>query len=125
MSEITTLAIDLGKHLFQLHGVDTRGVAVQQLQLRRTRLLPHLAQTPPCEVVMEACAGSHYWARQIRAFWHKVRLIAPPYVKRSCGVRRMTAMTHRPLLVQPDTGYALCGNQKRRTASHPHSASLT
>jgi len=26
MSEITTLAIDLAKHVFQLHGVDQRGV---------------------------------------------------------------------------------------------------
>ena len=30
---------------------------------------------------MEACGGSHYWAREIAAFGHEVRLIPPIYVK--------------------------------------------
>jgi transposase len=36
-------------------------------------------------VAMEACAGAHYWAREIEKLGHQVRLIAPrfvrPYVK--------------------------------------------
>jgi transposase len=30
---------------------------------------------------MEACAGAHYWAREIGKLGHHVRLIAPAYVK--------------------------------------------
>ena len=30
---------------------------------------------------MEACAGAHYWAREISKLGHHVRLIAPTYVK--------------------------------------------
>ena len=30
---------------------------------------------------MEACAGAHYWAREIAKLGHHVRLIAPAYVK--------------------------------------------
>jgi transposase len=30
---------------------------------------------------MEACGGAHYWAREIAALGHKVRLILPAYVK--------------------------------------------
>lgn len=81
MNEITTLAIDLAKHVFQLHGVDARGVAVLQRQVRRAHLLRVVAQIPRCRVVMEACGGAHYWARQIRRLGHEVRLIAGHYVK--------------------------------------------
>ena len=30
---------------------------------------------------MEACSGAHYWARELAAVGHEVRLIAPRYVK--------------------------------------------
>lgn len=30
---------------------------------------------------MEACASSHYWAREIRKLGHEVRLMPPQYVK--------------------------------------------
>jgi transposase len=30
---------------------------------------------------MEAFGGAHYWAREIGALGHRVRLVAPAYVK--------------------------------------------
>ena len=30
---------------------------------------------------MEACAGAHYWAREITALGHEVRIVPPCYVK--------------------------------------------
>lgn len=30
---------------------------------------------------MEACASSHYWAREIVALGHAVRMVPPAYVK--------------------------------------------
>jgi transposase len=81
VNEITTLAIDLAKMVFQLHGVDARSVAVLRRQVRRGQLLSVLAQLPPCLVAMEACASAHYWGRQIQALGHRVKLIPPQYVK--------------------------------------------
>lgn len=43
-------------------------------------------RTPPTTVALEACGGSHHWARLLSSFGHEVKLIAPqlakPYVKR-------------------------------------------
>jgi transposase len=81
MNEITTLAIDLAKNVFQLHGVDERGVCVLRRQVRRAQLLAVLGQLPGCTVVMEACSGAHHWGRAVQRLGHRVRLIAPQFVK--------------------------------------------
>lgn len=81
MNEITTVGLDLAKSVFQLHGVDRHGVAVLRRSCRRGQLLRLLAQLAPCVVAMEACASAHYWGRQISALGHRVKLIAPQYVK--------------------------------------------
>lgn len=79
--EITTIGIDLAKSVFQLHGIDANGKIVLQKTLRRGRIIACLTKIPPCLIGMEACATSHYWAREIIALGHKVRLIPPAYVK--------------------------------------------
>lgn len=83
---ITTLGIDLAKSVFQLHGVAADGAVVLQKKLRRGAVLDFLGKLEPCLIGMEACATSHYWAREIAALGHEVRLIPPayvtPYVKR-------------------------------------------
>lgn len=81
MGKVTTLGIDLAKNVFQLHGVDERAVVVLRRQLRRGQVLSFMAQLPACLVAMEACAGAHYWGRQMQRLGHRVMLIAPQYVK--------------------------------------------
>lgn len=81
MKQITTLAIDLAKTVFQLHGVDERGVAVLRRQVRRGQLLALIARLPACLIAMEACASAHYWGRQFLSLGHRVKLIPPQYVK--------------------------------------------
>ena len=78
---ITTLGIDLAKSVFQLHGAGADGAVVLQKKLRRSAVLDFLGRLEACLVGMEACATSHYWARQIAALGHEVRLIPPAYVK--------------------------------------------
>jgi transposase len=78
---ITTLGIDLAKSVFQLHGVNAQGGVVLQKKLRRGAVLPFLGKLKPCLIGIEACATSHYWAREIAALGHTVRLIPPSYVK--------------------------------------------
>jgi transposase len=79
--EITTIGIDLAKCVFQIHGVDSAGRAVLKKQLRRDQMLTFFVQVPPCLIGMEACGGSHFWARKLLQLGHKVRLMAPQFVK--------------------------------------------
>lgn len=79
--DMTTLGIDIAKSVFQLHGIDADGAVVVQKKLRRGAVLNFLGNVGPCLIGMEACATSHYWAREIAALGHEVRLIPPAYVK--------------------------------------------
>lgn len=81
MNKVTALGIDLAKNVFELHGVDERGVCILRRQLRRAQVLKFFAQVPSCLVGMEACGGSHYWGRQIGALGHQVKMMPPQYVK--------------------------------------------
>lgn len=78
---VSTLGIDLAKAVFQLHGVDEHGQVTLTKRLSRQKLLPFLANLPPCLMGMEACSGSHYWARELQKLGHEVKLIAPQFVK--------------------------------------------
>jgi transposase len=50
-------------------------------KLRRSEVLRFFEKLSPCLVGMEACGSAHYWAREIAALGHEVRLILPAYVK--------------------------------------------
>ena len=81
MSEVTTIGLDIAKSIFQVHGVDGSGKTVIRRQLRRSQVLPLFKKFPPCLVGLEACASAHYWAREIRALGHEVRMMPARYVK--------------------------------------------
>lgn len=78
---ITTLGIDLAKNIFQLHGVDSLGKTVLKKKLTREKLIEVIANMPICRIVMEACGGANYWARQFESYGHEVKLISPQFVK--------------------------------------------
>jgi transposase len=78
--KVSTLGIDLAKSIFRIHAVDFRGAIVLRRQLTRKQLLPFLARLEPCLVSMEACAGAHYWAREIQKLGHTARLMSPHFV---------------------------------------------
>ena len=81
MSEITTIGLDLAKHVFQVHGIDAQGTTVLRKRLRRGQVLAFFSHIPRCVVGLEACATGHYWARELRALGHEVRLMPAQYVK--------------------------------------------
>jgi len=81
MEQATTIGLDIAKHVFQVHGADAAGHVLFRKRITRVKLLSFLAAQTRCVVAMEACAGAHYWAREIAKLGHQVRLIAPAYVK--------------------------------------------
>ncbi|HEV2548095.1 MAG TPA: transposase, partial [Stellaceae bacterium] len=81
MDEIKTIGLDLAKHVFQVHGTDAAGAVVLRQRLRRSQVLSFFAGLPRCLIGLEACATSHYWARELQAVGHEVRLMPAQYVK--------------------------------------------
>ena len=81
MQTVTTIGLDIAKSVFQVHGVDAAGQVVMRRQLKRRYVLAFFQKLPPCLVGIEACASAHYWARELQALGHTVRLMPPAYVK--------------------------------------------
>ena len=81
MNNITTLGIDLAKNVFQLHGMNQAGKCVLKKRLSRVKLMEFLVTLPPCLIGIEACGGSHEWARKFIAVGHTVKMMAPKFVK--------------------------------------------
>ena len=85
--QITTIGLDIAKNVFQVHGIDAAENVVVRKQLRRGQVIAFFKALAPCLVGMEACATSHYWARELTKLGHQVRLMpakdVKAYVKRN------------------------------------------
>jgi transposase len=84
--QISRIGMDTSKHVFRLHGVNAAEQVVLRKKLRRKEMIAFFQKLTPTVIAIEACGGSHYWARLLQSFGHAGRLIAPqlakPYVKR-------------------------------------------
>lgn len=78
---IKTVGLDLAKNVFHVVGLDNHGHEKMKKRLSRSQVLKHFANSAACVIGMEACAGSHYFAREMRKLGHEVKLIPPQYVK--------------------------------------------
>jgi transposase len=78
--KFTRCGLDIAKQVFQVHGVNEHGVVKGRKTLPRLKVLEFFAQLPPCLIGIEACAGAHYWARELTKFGHTVKLMAAQYV---------------------------------------------
>jgi transposase len=81
MANLARIGIDTSKSVFQLHGVDESEQVVVRRKVRRRDLLTFLGKLEPTSIGLEACGGSHYWARELRLLGHEVMRIPPQYVK--------------------------------------------
>jgi transposase len=80
----TTIAVDLGKSVFEVALSHHPGKVNKRLRLSRSRFQRFFAEHQPATVLFEACGSAHYWAREFRTFGHHVLLLPPhavrPYV---------------------------------------------
>ena len=75
------IGVDLAKNVFQVHGALRTGEVQFRKKLTRKQFFLFMFRQEPCFVIIEACGSAHYWAHEIKAFGHEVKLIAPQYVR--------------------------------------------
>lgn len=81
MDQIIRIGMDTSKHVFQLHGVNAAEEPVLRKKLRRQDMVAFFTKLPPTVIGIEACGGSHHWARLLQSLGHKVRMLPPQFVK--------------------------------------------
>ncbi len=81
MTNVTTIAIDLAKKVFQLCGLNGGNKMVFNRSVKRGQLLQVVREYPDALFAMEACATSQYWARRLMGMGFRVVLIPAQHVK--------------------------------------------
>jgi transposase len=108
MTQYKRIGIDTSKAVFTLHGIDQQERPVLRINLRRAQMISFFKKLPPTVIALEACGGSHYWARELTALGHTVRLIPPqyvkPYVKRGKNDRHLGDQSRHAAGQQADDG---------------------
>lgn len=67
--------------MFAVQGGDQNGkTALVKPKVSRAALPELIASLPTCIIGMEACSGSHYWARLFWQYGHEPRLMAAKFV---------------------------------------------
>jgi transposase len=79
--ELTTIGLDISKRSFEVFGRDNHGRQTVRKSLRRDEVLGFFGNLRECLIGIEACGGAHYWARELTALGHTVKLISPQFVK--------------------------------------------
>jgi len=73
--------LDIAKDVFVGVAQDLNGKRIWQRKWKRSEVLRAFRELPPMAVGIEACAGSHYWARELIALGHDVKLIAAQHTR--------------------------------------------
>ena len=77
----TVVGVDTAKDVLQAYWVDAEKSQVINKQIKRSKFLEHFANRSPCIIGMEACGGSHHWARELIKMGHEVKLMPGKVVK--------------------------------------------
>ncbi|MDA8363044.1 MAG: IS110 family transposase, partial [Gammaproteobacteria bacterium] len=79
--KVTTVGLDLAKNVIQVHNVDEHGKSVLTKRLKRDQVTAFFGKLAPCLIGLEACSSAHHWARRLKRLGHRVKLMAPQFVK--------------------------------------------
>lgn len=81
MDQIIRIGMDTSKSVFQLHCVNAADEIVLRRKLRRGDVVKFFSGLASTVVGIEACGGSHHWARVLGELGHEVKLLPAQYVK--------------------------------------------
>lgn len=108
MAGLQVIGLDIAKSVFQLHSVEMSTGEIVNVQLKRAKVLGHFANHAPCLIGIEACGGSHHWARKLTAQGHVVRLIHAKAVRPFVNGNKTDAADARAIwlaIQQPGTKF--------------------
>jgi len=90
MTNIKTIGLDLAKRKFHFVTLDHTNKKIGTVKCDREHLLAKLLEADPRStlIAMEACSGSHFWARQISQEGFQVRVIKTSDVKAYAKTRQ-------------------------------------
>lgn len=111
--KIRTIGLDVANNVFQVHGVDERRAAVLLKQLKREQVAPFFVRHEPCLLGIQLCGGTHYWATKLSTLCHRVKMMAPQFVK-PYGTNCVRPARHGRLTSDPPEPL------RRRTAAYVH-----
>ncbi len=81
MSNASTVGMDIGKRVFYLCGMNDKGRVLYRKRMNRSEIVGFFSNHGKCLIGLEACAGAHYWGRELSKLGHEVKLMPPKYVK--------------------------------------------
>ena len=61
LSSVTTVGLDLAKHVFQVHAIGAFGRVIVAKALRRKDVLAFFAQLPECSGALDAQSRANVW----------------------------------------------------------------
>ena len=77
----TLIAVDTAKLVFEIGESDNFGRIARRMRLTRAQFIEYVAKREKAHFVLEACGGAHFWARNMIACGHQVRLLPGQYVR--------------------------------------------
>ena len=78
---ITTVAVDLAKSVFQLAVADSSWRVIEQHRLTRGQFERWFINRNVSLVIMEACGSAHHWARWLNSLGMEVKLLPAAYIR--------------------------------------------
>ena len=97
MNKVTTIGIDLAKHVFQVASFDSQNRLLSNKVYTRVKMVNLLSNLPPCIIGMEACGTAHFFANLCTSMGHTVKLLPPVLSKAFSMAISTTAMTPKRL----------------------------
>ena len=80
--DVTTIAVDLAKDVFEIAAASTMGRIVERRRCNRRQFERYLEGLPAgSEIVMEACGMAHYWGRRCQTLGLMPQLLPTQYVR--------------------------------------------
>lgn len=83
----TTIGVDVAKSVFQVSLANRAGRVLSRKRLSRSSFQRFLAEQPEADIILEACATAHHWARTAQSHGHRPKLLhaqcVRPYVRRN------------------------------------------